>query len=617
MLTNQQPDFTYEALSPERDSFRLLQLEPAGKDDSQIQAELHLAHVSSSMGQYAALSYCWGEPGDIIPVVVDGYPLLVQQNLYAFLLQLRNHGHLLIWVDAICIDQNNFDERSRQVQLMSSIFPNASQVLVWLGPPTGYGGEEAFAFLEYIEQQKGGSIDPYRVHKVYRGLFSDPQEWNLWHALDDLCHRAYWSRIWIVQECLLARQLTLFCGSRYLSWAAFKYACAGPLGMKAIPGLSQSNTNEIHQIKLRIADSQFRELDKQRGLDQKRPLCTLIQTYGSSQCRDPRDRVYGLLGLCIDHRHIDDSQKLKPDYTLTSAELFWVVRRFMLRDADLTSTEVSRLLIRILELNSKDNGLWPLFDISSRKELDRSTVPDEKLTPSGVPYQGLAFHLQFANELIHLGAQKKIPWEPQRPPHLVVEYLGHVGSISPFVDFPSLPKDRLFRRSEKDELNRIKIGPDTHGLTGHNFDIQPGDLVYHLTLTNSIGVVFRPRQANRSQPSPEYIGWTVLYPADKGLQALQKTPLFTINFSAGLGDAEGTFFGAESTRLEDKATDVKTGERYKLWVTESDLIWATTFAQSTIIEQEPSKSAPLERLSKSSRTGPRHGFGFGARRGVK
>ncbi|ORY13968.1 heterokaryon incompatibility protein-domain-containing protein, partial [Clohesyomyces aquaticus] len=85
---------------------------------------------------YKTLSYAWGSPTRNHTVFVDNKKLLVTENLHTALLHLRNEQRALcIWIDAICINQQNLCERSQQVGMMRDIYKKSKRVYVWLGTP--------------------------------------------------------------------------------------------------------------------------------------------------------------------------------------------------------------------------------------------------------------------------------------------------------------------------------------------------------------------------------------------------------------------------------------------------------------------------------------------------
>ncbi|PSN61769.1 HET-domain-containing protein, partial [Corynespora cassiicola Philippines] len=115
------------------DRIRVLELHP-GEFDDPISVSLTM-HLMSDEPEYEALSYAWGTDICDKPILVDGYPLKVNVNLDTALRHLRYvHESRFLWIDAICINQHSTTERNHQVQLMGTIYPNARDVLVWLGP---------------------------------------------------------------------------------------------------------------------------------------------------------------------------------------------------------------------------------------------------------------------------------------------------------------------------------------------------------------------------------------------------------------------------------------------------------------------------------------------------
>jgi hypothetical protein len=131
------PFYQYSSLPPEGDNIRLLHLLPNEDEAAPIQCELRnysLQRLSTRTHMYEALSYVWGSPHETLSIRVDRDLFLVTVNLHAALSRLRDHyiGRI-IWVDAVCIDQTNLEERKQQVQLMAKIYSKAYRVVVWLG----------------------------------------------------------------------------------------------------------------------------------------------------------------------------------------------------------------------------------------------------------------------------------------------------------------------------------------------------------------------------------------------------------------------------------------------------------------------------------------------------
>lgn len=152
--------YTYNALPTRTSHIRLIRLLPhvdrhAPLRDHLIEYELQRSgDVQTHL--YEALSYVWGDPKERVLIIVDGLPLFITTNLHAALVQLRNHTfERALWVDAICIDQDNLNERADQVQLMVHIYASASTILVWLGEERDESGRIMRFIASLADPTKG------------------------------------------------------------------------------------------------------------------------------------------------------------------------------------------------------------------------------------------------------------------------------------------------------------------------------------------------------------------------------------------------------------------------------------------------------------------------------
>ncbi|ORY17602.1 heterokaryon incompatibility protein-domain-containing protein [Clohesyomyces aquaticus] len=121
-------------LAAEKDEIRLLKLRP-GTWDEPLQCQFWIVEISQKP-DYVALSYVWGDATHSYCIQVDGRPLGVTENLYSALQRLRAHAHdreIVLWIDAICIYQGSISERNRQVAMMGRIYAHCREVWIWLG----------------------------------------------------------------------------------------------------------------------------------------------------------------------------------------------------------------------------------------------------------------------------------------------------------------------------------------------------------------------------------------------------------------------------------------------------------------------------------------------------
>ncbi|PVH79288.1 heterokaryon incompatibility, partial [Cadophora sp. DSE1049] len=163
---------------------RILGLEPGTPSDP-IRCQLH--HVKLSGNPiYEALSYMWG-PKVFKIITLDGREYPVRENLWRALTHLRyKDSNLMLWIDAICIDQKDERERNHQVMQMGQIYNRASRVLAWLGL-----GEPSTNIAMEVLKRVGMRV----VERIKMDLEKTEMD-----ALEELCSREYWQRLWIVQE---------------------------------------------------------------------------------------------------------------------------------------------------------------------------------------------------------------------------------------------------------------------------------------------------------------------------------------------------------------------------------------------------------------------------------
>jgi Heterokaryon incompatibility protein (HET) len=125
-------DQLYSQLDPRSREIRLIQLLPGSYDDYVC---CHMVVVSlSNEPKYKALSYTWGDLQITLPICVDGCILSSTLNLESALRQFRQRNEVVIlWIDAICINQLDNGERTQQVALMGDIYSQSQEVVIWLG----------------------------------------------------------------------------------------------------------------------------------------------------------------------------------------------------------------------------------------------------------------------------------------------------------------------------------------------------------------------------------------------------------------------------------------------------------------------------------------------------
>lgn len=175
-------------LEPTQGEIRLLEIHPGGFDID-LECTLFKSSLDSNT-VYQALSYHWGDSTCRCLVTVNGQTLSITTNLYVALRHLRHQElRIIIWCDAICINQADVKERNQQVHKMTRIYSSASQVLAWLGPAEG----DSDIAMDVLGCIISGEFD------ISREYFRQGTR-----ALIDIFRRPWWSRVWIVQEFAVA-----------------------------------------------------------------------------------------------------------------------------------------------------------------------------------------------------------------------------------------------------------------------------------------------------------------------------------------------------------------------------------------------------------------------------
>jgi hypothetical protein len=136
---------------------------------------------TSSRSSYEALSYVWGSIGPVQSILIGDEHLDVTPNLYAALVRLRDASFpRIIWIDAICINQADDNEKSEQIQIMAEIYGKATRVLIWLGESANDSDDA----LESIRARGAVSIDDRETKRMEQAVMS-------------LLQREWFERIWV------------------------------------------------------------------------------------------------------------------------------------------------------------------------------------------------------------------------------------------------------------------------------------------------------------------------------------------------------------------------------------------------------------------------------------
>ncbi|KAI0383032.1 heterokaryon incompatibility protein-domain-containing protein [Hypomontagnella monticulosa] len=327
--------FTYPPLPTDRNAIRILTIQPGDFDD-QIRSTLTPVPFTERP-KYIALSYTWADPypddlrtptipcregpaqqtADLqtevlsmcntpesiakVPanrangadfIIVDTHQFPVQRNLSLALRHLRSPTHPLhLWVDAICIDQQNEKERNVHVAMMSFIYKRATMVVAWLGARR-YKGQ--FNYVQTLRNEwKMGQTQRLVTYMVdpKRPQCSEKPDTETFQRV---IRSAYWARVWIIQEFCLAQNLVIAYGSKLWSYKCIR--SWDNLQVKKVP--SDIGTSGLRwpgfESMVQLFDARESKHTKEMTLE------CLVETFSKAACGRVQDKIYGLLGLAND-----------------------------------------------------------------------------------------------------------------------------------------------------------------------------------------------------------------------------------------------------------------------------------------------------------------------------
>ncbi|KAM7190131.1 Heterokaryon incompatibility protein (HET) domain containing protein [Naviculisporaceae sp. PSN 640] len=301
--------YPYRVLPAAR-HIRLLVLRPGPTDV--IHCDMQVVNLDHDP-LYDCLSYCWSGPRNqdtgeewtntTNTITIDDTEVSVWKNLFNALKSFRDLGLISpLWVDAVCINQDDLAERMSQVALMANIYGGAREVLVWLGHEdqnteiaVNSMSQLTFTWEQFIPGlDKDPDISGIQQDFV-RCKFTDAQ---LSAMILFFVDNVWFSRVWTLQEMLLARSLRFVCGHVMVSLEAVWRASA----IVTMHSAASSIWHQVHQLpEFARARTFFDDVNDARirvmGRDGPSSIGILAHKHRERNATDPRDKVYGLLAL--------------------------------------------------------------------------------------------------------------------------------------------------------------------------------------------------------------------------------------------------------------------------------------------------------------------------------
>jgi hypothetical protein len=272
-----------------------------------------------------------------------GAQLNVTPNVETFLRQVYENSSLFVdsepacktswfWIDAICIDQSNAEERAQQVSKMKEIYEKATSVIIWLGDMKT---NTALAFLRINEngEVKNRPESDQDESRLIAGE-AESQSVNDHRVLDafnELAARPYWRRAWIVQEITTPKAsdaIVVWCGYLKATFEKFRHSQShfSQMTLK-----NQPESNFDHRQSLHFLSYVYMKR-REQGRSETLDLAAMVPYIRYIKATDPRDKLYAIL-LLTKERHVTE---LRPDYHLPVEALFTNLAIFFLeRDRNL------------------------------------------------------------------------------------------------------------------------------------------------------------------------------------------------------------------------------------------------------------------------------------------
>jgi len=255
-------------------------------------------------GDFEALSYTWGNTGDTKTIQINGVRKSVPHNLEAALRALRNLEETLLgmcyWIDSLCIDQENIEERNEQVKRMQEIYGRARAVIVWLGQE-----EEMDRIAIQIMHDPDPPTDLLRSE---------------WPTLFAFTQKSYWNRCWIIQELAMNHNSTLFlCGQFKLTRKMTK---SGAFEGRIFSYISEDyNYQTRHKVQLDASAmfdrmSNLIDFTPDKGIGEGAE--SLLDLVRGTKATDERDKIYSILGLLDPAISAD----VTPNYSLSVQQVY-------------------------------------------------------------------------------------------------------------------------------------------------------------------------------------------------------------------------------------------------------------------------------------------------------
>jgi hypothetical protein len=304
-----QTTFDYKPLSS-TSSIRLLQIREGHRQDYDLALDMVEFKDNTT---YRCISYTWGGPRYTDNdeswtsrnhiVVLENKPVYIRRNLHDCLIHLQKLGvYGPLWIDTLCINQSDTEERNSQVAQMGRIYQNAEEVIVWLGNEEDYTSLAIQAMKKLpltLEEVVKYTMDENQSHPWMEESFAkcDYSDAELVAIIQFFVTCRWFSRIWTVQELVLARNICFVCGVHVTD---LQTMTNGGI-LLSFYGLTSAHS-QVHQTEelewaRDFPGTVMAEFVRRMGDDRRLSVGNAAHSFRSRKAMDPKDKVFGVVGI--------------------------------------------------------------------------------------------------------------------------------------------------------------------------------------------------------------------------------------------------------------------------------------------------------------------------------
>jgi hypothetical protein len=252
---------------------------------------------------YHAISYAWTQGAqDTRTIKLNGMSMQVKGNVYDIIERCSSsYESYHIWIDTICIDQTSSSEKTMQVRKMQEIYSRAAHVLVCLGNGPAFLAFDMILELKEVRQRIGDAYLPRHIAGLIARQRTDFYLRARLKALDELLQHTWFQRIWVVQEVIVARSVTVCYGRKSMPWSKFHEK------LKILSGPVVTSLAAIHpQADSLVPVANYFGIPSMPFIVTYRldyhqfgpqSMSHLLRVFGEREATVPLDKVFALIGL--------------------------------------------------------------------------------------------------------------------------------------------------------------------------------------------------------------------------------------------------------------------------------------------------------------------------------